>query len=35
MFSKLGESEIDEKQNLINEEMNRMKTLLSYTNKKI
>jgi hypothetical protein len=35
MFTKLGESEIDEKQNLINEEMNRMKTLLSYTNKKI
>jgi hypothetical protein len=35
MFKKLGESEIDEKQNLINEEMNRMKNLLSYTNKKI
>jgi hypothetical protein len=35
MFSKLGESEIDEKQNLINEEMNRMKTLLTYSNKKI
>jgi hypothetical protein len=35
MFKKLGESEIDEKQNLINEEMNRMKTLLTYSNKKI
>ena len=35
MFKKLGESKEDEKQKLVNEEMSRMKTLLSYTNKEV
>lgn len=35
MFKSLGESIETEKQTLINEEMERMKTLLSYTNKKV
>ena len=35
MFKSLGESVATEKQTLINEEMERMKSLLSYTNKKV
>lgn len=35
MFKKLGESKEDEKTQLMNEEVKRMKSLLSYTNKKV
>jgi hypothetical protein len=33
MFSKLGESVNDEKETLINEEMSKMKQLISYSQK--